>query len=208
MKYYVSRTGTKRNLAAIRAAGFGLLVSSAGRVRTEGFEDFVLDNGKWTAHTTGAPWSEAAFVAMVQALGLSAQWTLVPDIVAGGLESLALSREWLPRLEFLCRMRLIAVQDGMEPADLEPLVGPDVGIFLGGSTEWKLQTMKRWGAFAHEAGCHYHVGRVNTAKRMALAIGAGAHSADGSSAARFAKTVPMLLNATRQADLYAPGRAG
>lgn len=206
MKYYVSRTGTKRNLAAISAAGFGLLVSSAGRIRTEGFTDYVLDNGKWTAHTTGEPWSEPAFVGMVQTLGAGAQWVLVPDIVAGGLESLALSREWLPRLEFLCRMRLIAVQDGMEPEHLEELVGPDVGIFLGGSTEWKLANMKLWGAFAHEAGCHYHVGRVNTAKRMALAIAAGAHSADGSSASRFAETVPMLLNATRQADLYAPGR--
>jgi hypothetical protein len=203
--YYVSRTGTRRNLQAIRAAGFRLLVSSAGRVRTEGFP-YGLDNGKWTAHTTGQPWDEPAFISMVGELGAGADWLVVPDIVEGGLASLELSREWLPRLEGLCPLLLIAVQDGMAPEDLEGLVGPDVGIFLGGSTAWKLQTMKAWGAFAHRVGCHFHVGRVNTAKRMALAISAGAHTADGSSASRFAETVPMLLNATRQVDLFAPGR--
>lgn len=206
MIYYVSRTGTIRNLAAIREAGFRLLVSSAGRIRTEGFP-YMLDNGKWTAHTTGQPWDEERFVLMAMTLGTGADSIVVPDIVAGGLESLALSRDWLPRLEPLCPLRLIAVQDGMKPSDLERLVGPGVGIFLGGSTEWKLETMPTWGAFAEEAGIHFHVGRVNTGRRMALAIAAGADSADGSSASRFANTVPMLANATRQPDLYAPRSA-
>lgn len=203
MIYYVSRTGTKKNLEAIREAGFRLLVSSAGRIRTEGFP-YGLDNGKWTAHTTGQPWKEGLFVFMVDSFGAEADWLVVPDIVEGGLASLELSLEWLPVLIGKCPLLLLAVQDGMEPEHLRPHVGPGVGIFLGGSTEWKLRTMAEWGRFAAEVGCHFHVGRVNTAKRMALAIAAGAHSADGSSASRFSATVPLLSRALQQQDLFSP----
>lgn len=38
MVSYASRTGTRRNLAAMRGAGWRLLVSAAGVLRTEGFE--------------------------------------------------------------------------------------------------------------------------------------------------------------------------
>lgn len=47
---YASRTGTKRNLAALRAAGWGLFVSAAGVHRSEGFR-FIIDNGAATIDT-------------------------------------------------------------------------------------------------------------------------------------------------------------
>lgn len=99
---------------------------------------------------------------------------------------------------------LIPVQDGMEPEDLEPLVGENVGIFLGGSTPWKLARMADWGAFCAQRNIHYHVARVNSAKRMFAAIAASADSVDGSSASRYAVTLPNLDNASRQADIFAP----
>ena len=90
----------------------------------------------------------------------------------------------------------------MEHDDLAPLVGRKVGIFLGGSTEWKLARMADWGRFCREHGCHYHVARVNTVKRYRMAHAAGAHSVDGSSATRYAVTLPLLDYASRQPDLF------
>ncbi|QGY05220.1 hypothetical protein MMSR116_27455 [Methylobacterium mesophilicum SR1.6/6] len=57
---------------------------------------------------------------------------------------------------------LIAVRGGMDHADLAPLVGPSVGIFLDGSTEWKLARMADWGAFRREHSRLYYVARVIT----------------------------------------------
>ena len=94
----------------------------------------------------------------------------------------------------------------MAVSDIAPFVGPAVGVFLGGSTEWKISTMAQWGAFCRQRGIHYHVARVNTAKRMAMAVAAGADSVDGSSASRYAVTIPGLSLASRQGDLLAPER--
>lgn len=198
---YASRTGTKRNLAALLAAGWRLLVSRAGVWRTEGFR-YCLDNGAWTDFQKGQPFDVPAFIRLVDLFGAGADFVVAPDIVQGGPASLALSLSWLDYLLARCPRVLIAVQDGMEPEDLAPFVGPRVGIFLGGSTEWKLANMAKWGAFCAAHGCWYHVARVNTAKRIRMAHAAGADSIDGSSASRFAVTLPPLDAAARQHDLF------
>lgn len=195
---YASRTGTRRNLNALRAAGWRLLVSAAGVWRTEGFP-YALDNGAWTAFQQGTPFDEDAFRRLVDALGDGADWIVLPDIVAGGMASLDYSVSWMDRVPGL---RLLAVQDGMTVADVRPLLGPSIGIFVGGSTEWKLSTMRAWGALAREVGCYLHVGRVNTRRRIALCHEAGAHSFDGTSATRFAANIPKLTAATNQSTFW------
>lgn len=55
MRGYASRTGTKRNLGALRAHHWGLLVSATGVWRTEGFEIWVAENGQWTERDTPGP---------------------------------------------------------------------------------------------------------------------------------------------------------
>jgi hypothetical protein len=64
--------------------------------------------------------------------------------------------------------------------------------------------MQDWGAAAADFGCYYHVARVNTARRFHLAHAAGAWSVDGSSASRYAVTVPRLDLASRQPDFFSP----
>lgn len=192
---YASRTGTRRNLAALRVAGWGLMLSATGVHRTEGFERYALDNGAWTAYQQGRAWDARKFAALVDVFGPGADFVAVPDIVAGGLDSLRLSESWLPRLSGL---RLVPVQDGMLPGDVTGLLGPSVGIFLGGSTDWKLDTMRAWGGVAREVGCYFHVGRVNSIRRIRLCASCGADSFDGTSATRFAVTLPKLDNARRQ----------
>lgn len=203
---YASRTGTRRNLAALKAAGWRLLVSRAGVWRTEGFP-YALDNGAWSDFQAGRQFDEAAFDKLISALGAGADWIVLPDIVAGGLPSLELSRRWLNRTLAICPLVLLAVQDGMHASDVEPLIGPNVGIFLGGSTEWKLATMAAWGSLCASRDIYFHVARVNTRQRFRMAHAANANSVDGSSASRFAKTLPKLDAWRRQPDLFPAARA-
>lgn len=203
---YASRTGTRRNLIALKKAGWGLLVSRSGVWRTEGFDNYVLDNGAWTDFQMGRPFDGDAFERLIERLGAGAKWTVLPDIVAGGLASLELSLRWSNRCLSACPMVLLAVQDGMVASDIASFVGPSVGVFLGGSTPWKISTMAQWGAFCRQRGIYYHVARVNTGRRMAMAVAAGADSVDGSSASRFAVTTTRLTWASRQSDLWTPER--
>lgn len=203
---YASRTGTKRNLDAMRDAGWGLLVSAAADWRTEGFNEIGADNGQWSERGTDN-FDADRFCRFVDWLGDRARWLALPDIVEGGLRSLELTLAWLDKLRGHPSILLVVVQDGIEPHDVAGLLGPQVGLFVGGSTDWKLQTAEAWGQLAAACGCWLHIGRVNSAKRMFLAIAAGAHSVDGTSVSRFADTMPLLRGAALHQDLFAPRRA-
>ncbi len=220
MMCYASRTGTRRNLDALGNAGWGLLVSRAGAWRTEGWTcsqtgerqkfRIVGDNGGWSDHQKGSDFDEDAFerfLTWISSQPIVPDWLVLPDIVAGGLTSLELSLRWLNRCLSVCPLVLIAVQDGMKEADIAPFVGRSVGVFLGGSTAWKISRMAAWGAFCRLRGLHYHVARVNSAKRMAMAVAAGGDSMDGTSASRYAVTTWKLTLASRQIDLWTPERA-
>ena len=134
-------------------------------------------------------------------MGRDADWTVIPDIVAGGQPSLDLSLRWMRRVLDETGRGMLAVQDGMGADDVRDLIGPRVGVFVGGSTEWKLRTMAAWGALARERGAWCHVARVNSARRIRLCRLAGADSFDGTSASRYAKTLPLLDSANRQLAL-------
>jgi len=201
---YASYTTTRRNLAALKSAGWALLVSPTGclplpeaRARLEGWR-FGLDNGAWTAHQQGTAFDADAFWAYLRELGQAADWVVVPDIVEGGTASLVFSLEWLPRVLESSRVALLAVQDGMAPDDVAHLLGGRVGLFVGGSTDWKERTLPQWGRLARECGCYLHVGRVNSSRRIFLCSAAGADSFDGTSASRFSVNVRHLDNARRQ----------
>ena len=188
---YASRTGTKRNLRGLREAGWRLMVSAKGVLRTEGFS-YSLDNGAWTAFQQGQPFDFPAFERAVDMLGAAADFVVAPDIVCGGLASLECSLEWLPELAGRCPLVLIAVQDGMTAADIRPHLSSTVGIFVGGSTEFKEQSLPMWGRLRVETSSYLHVGRVNSRRRIRLCALAGADSFDGSSASRYAVELPKL----------------
>lgn len=198
---YASRTGTRRNLEGLRRAGWHLLVSAKGVLRTEGMP-YALDNGAWTAYQQGQPFDEDAFMRALDLVGEKAEWVVLPDIVQGGLMSLDYSLRWLERLRGMPTPVLIAVQDGMQIEDVRSLLSPSVGIFIGGSTEWKEATAGIWGSIARRRNCYLHVGRVNSVRRIRICAAAGANSYDGTSASRFAISLPPLDAATRQEDLF------
>lgn len=210
---YASRTGTKRNLDALRGHGWHLLISRAGAWRTEGFDHIAGENGAWADYQAGRIFDEDAYerfldwlIANVLPLGSFGapilDWLVLPDVVAGGLHSLELSMRYMNRCLAVSPLVLLAVQNGMRPADVEDIVGPGVGIFLGGTTEWKLQTMWEWGEFCATFDLYYHVARVNSMRRTIDALMAGADSVDGSSGSRYAVTIPKLTSASRQRLLF------
>lgn len=208
MASYATYTGTRRNRDALRAAGWRLLMTpdtlarngNRAPVWTDGEPaPYALDNGAWGCFTRGVAWDAGRFRACVAAIGAAADWTVLPDIVAGGLASLALSVSWL---EELPGRVLLPVQDGMAPDDVRSYIGGRVGLFVGGSTAWKLSTLRAWGRLARERQAWLHVGRVNTARRIGLCGDAGAHSFDGTSASRFACNVAKLQAARQRFTLY------
>ena len=198
MQPYATITGTRRNIAEMRKHGWALLLTPdttiRGGMKPPGDFRYALDNGAWGCHQRGLPFDDVAFGELVQRWGERAEWVVLPDIVAGGLCSLAFSLSWMSRIDGL---RLLAVQDGMTPDDVRPHLGAGVGLFLGGSTEWKLATIYMWGELASEVGCYYHVARVNTRRRIKKCALAGADSFDGTSATRFSVNAGWLADAAR-----------
>jgi len=194
MLRYASRTGTRRNLDALRGAGWRLMISATGVHRSEGFA-YAIDNGAWTAFQKKEPWNRDAFERLVDSHGEAADFIVVPDIVMGGIHSLRFSESWLLRLSRVGPRLLIAVQDGMVNQDIRPLLDVGTGIFVGGSTDWKLLTMGRWADLARECGSYCHVGRVNSRIRIRMCARFGVDSFDGSSVSRFAKNLAGLEEA-------------
>jgi len=196
---YASRTGTKRNLDELRNHGWRLMVTPAC-TRTEGFP-YALDNGAWSAYCQGGSFDEKAFLQAVEKLGDRSDFIVIPDIVAAGLKSLEFSLEWIERLEGGAELLLLAVQDGMKPEHVEPFIGKRTGIFVGGTTDFKLDTLPLWAKLAHDNGTYIHVGRVNTMRRIRYCSGFGVHSFDGTSASMYSRNVSHLDFARRQSSL-------
>jgi len=191
---YTARVNTRWKVAALSAAGWGVMLSPLYALTTYPGLRYVLDNGAWSAHASGGALDVGIFLAAHERVGAGADFTVAPDIVAGGLSSLRLSERWLPRLVGAGPV-LLAVQDGMAPCDVAGLLGSGsgVGLFVGGSTRWKWGTLRAWTALGAALDAHVHVGRVNSPTRIRAAAEAGADSFDGSGLARFtARDLPRL----------------
>jgi hypothetical protein len=189
---YATLSGTRANLAAQHAEGWRLLLGpdqlDRPGVRVPPFA-WALDNGAWGCFQRGQAFDADAFRLALGRWGDGADWVALPDIVAGGLASLELSRSWVPEVADVAPAYLV-VQDGMTPADVAGF--PCAGVFVGGTTAWKLGTMREWAAHAKASGLRLHVGRVNSARRVQACIDIGADSCDGTSGTRFGVNVRPL----------------
>lgn len=197
MIYYAAHTTGERNRAAIAAHGFGMLCSASYRAadsvdrsgrlwsaRSIGGPGLALDNGAYTYWKSGAMFDDNAFAAAVLDHG-PYDFVVVPDVVMDAEGTRAMARRWLrwtaarawaPRV-------LLPVQNGMEVDEL-PL-GPRIGVFVGGDSEWKERTTPLWRHRTAAAGAYLHVGRVNTRARIDLCRAWAVDSCDGSGAAIF-----------------------
>jgi hypothetical protein len=198
VQLYATWTGTRRNLGAMHAESIRLLVGPDQLDRRSLPPlAWALDNGAWGAFRRGASWAPDVFRRALDRWGEGADWIVLPDIVADGRASLDLSLSWLDEVAAAGRPVLLAVQDGMTAAVVRAHLGARVGIFVGGSTDWKWRTVSEWAALGREIGCHVHVGRVNSARRIRLCADLGVTSTDGTSPTLYADTSPALGLAAR-----------
>lgn len=201
---YASNTGTRRNLSAMEEAGWRILLTPDNPRPPERMR-FAIDNGAWKFRENPEENTFSDFSILVDRYGCAADFVVLPDIVGGGMKSLKLSTSWIGRLRNM-RQLLLPLQDGMCPEAVGNVLREhrNVGLFLGGTTEYKLQEMYGWGMVANSWRRWYHVGRVNTARRIRLCAEAGATSFDGTSVSMYACTLPLLDSARKQPSLLAP----
>lgn len=207
---YASTTWNKRNLETLRSHGWRLFLTPLNHHLPPGFR-FAIDNGAWTAFTKNIEFDRKAFLSLIHRRAKAADFVVLPDIVAAGSRSLRFSLSWIDALIAFNVPLLLPLQDGVTTKEVRHVLADHrtIGLFLGGTTEWKLRTIYLWGELAKAEQRWYHVGRVNTIRRIRLCAEAGAQSFDGTSASRFSVNVPKLHNATLQPSLLAPtGRLG
>lgn len=207
MQPYASQTNTGRNIRALRRAGWRFLLNPVGK-NSGGWNphglDYAIDNGAWSAFANDEPWDKEPFEELCEKRGDGADFIVVPDVVGQAKATLENANIWLPILDGIGHRRLIAVQDGMVPDDIRAWLSADVGIFVGGTTDWKLESLPMWGVLAASVDCYLHVGRVNTVRRIAMCQDAGADSFDGTSATRYAVNLRRLDGAARQMHMFQP----
>lgn len=200
VQLYATWTGTRRNLAALHAGGFRLFAGPDQLDRLDLVPPlaYALDNGAWGAFQRGVAFDRDAFWHALDRWGEGADFIVLPDIVAGGLRSLELSLAWLFDVRQYA-LPMLAVQDGMKPEDVEEVVGPGCGIFLGGSTAWKWATLPSWAVFAKLYRAPLHVGRgCNSQRQIRKCAAVGASSADGTSATVYSVNAAPLAAVARE----------
>lgn len=178
MLVYVGQTRSRLLIEELRTYGWGEMTT--GNEVPPRREPWAMDNGAFGAWKAKKPWNEARFVRAVEFCverRLRPDFVVVPDKVAGGVESLEISLSWVPRLRGFAPMYL-AVQDGMQLTDVSPVLRHFDGLFVGGGLEWKTATSWWWVALAHGAGRPCHVGRVSGRRRVRWARSIGADSID------------------------------
>lgn len=206
---YAPNDGGRHRMESLRLRKWRLLVTPTHPNVHDGFR-FAIDNGAWRAYQNKIPFDAAAFEALVERIGCAADFVVLPDIVGGANESLALSVSWLPRLRNV-RHLLLPIQDGMNAHDVGMILRENakLGLFLGGTTEFKLREMYAWGLVAHAWQRWFHVARVNSLRRVRLCAEAGADSFDGSGVTVYAHGFNLLpgLDVTRkQPSLLTPAQ--
>jgi hypothetical protein len=173
----VGDTRSHKNVALLKGLGWGRMRVTNMTRPFEG-EPWALDNGAFGAWRNNRPFDDVGFRKRVaKALTMPAPFMCVlPDIVAGGLKSLALSIRWLDELPVELPWYLV-VQDGMTPADVEPHLVRVAGLFLGGTDAFK-PTARQWADLAHAHGKLFHFGRAGSVPKIEMALASGCDSLD------------------------------
>lgn len=186
MLIYTGDTGDPKKKDKITNLNMGIMISSSNATNIHKFQKSVpvaLDNGAFSAWLKGYGFDEYLFLKTLSRCmkaGLSLNFIVCPDIVAGGIASVEFSEMW--RVRLAGHKLYFAVQDGMDELDV-PIKNYS-GVFVGGTMDFKLKTGHRWVEFAHDNGLPCHIGRCGTMKNLQWAKSIGADSCDSTSFVR------------------------
>lgn len=187
---YCGQTREKRLIQILKDHGIGEC-TVRGELKSRKRDPWFYDNGAYRDWQAGDPFNALQFTRDCRRMRIDMEFgkarpdfVVLPDKVMGGLESLAISEEYLREAEDL--PLYVAVQNGMTTADVGLWIdrvaanyGITIcGVFVGGDTPWKIETGRSWVRFAHVRGICCHVGRVGTPDRVQWARSIGADSID------------------------------
>ncbi len=167
-------------------------------------EPWGFDNGAYRDYLAGVPFNEARFLHRLEIAYSVGEplFAVVPDIIRSK-DSLEFSLKWLDRLPKW--PWYLAVQDGMEEADVEGVIHKFAGVFLGGSDKYKA-TARGWREFTWRHGKGFHYGRASTPRKIIHALDVKADSADSAfplwTLARMELTAHVLAQTERQQALW------
>lgn len=153
---------------------------------------FFVDNGAYHYYTHNKQFIATPMISLINRYP-NYDFAILPDIVRGGKESLRLSEKWYNWLKKDIRWYL-SVQDGITPNDISYFIDKIDGIFVGGSKQWKKDTMNSWIEFSHSIGLKCHIGRFGTLRKMIYARDCGADSIDSSNASKSLPAWNRLLD--------------
>lgn len=180
---YLSSSGTKKQVQALRASGvaLGLMLTPRSFVRValaQQYGSWAADNG---CYSQGESFDLAAYLKWLEKM-VPAQsnclFATAPDVVGDAVATWARSRDVLPQIRELGYKAALVGQNGIE--DLEIDWDAFDALFIGGTTAWKLsETAYRLVVEARARGKWCHMGRVNSRKRLIAAAVSGYQSADG-----------------------------
>ncbi|WP_228537875.1 hypothetical protein [Nocardia sp. XZ_19_231] len=139
---------------------------------------WCADNGVFTGAYPGDD-EYLRWLARLQPLADRCLFVTAPDVVGDHWQTLARSRDMLPRIRELGFPAAFVAQNYMEFDSWHPWDDIDA-LFLGGSTEWKLSAeAANIASVAASLGIWVHMGRVNSRRRYQYAAAIGCHSVDG-----------------------------
>lgn len=168
----------------------GHLFSPGGQRGPWPWLPYALDNGAfsfWNQKTNEFDtegWRVAGenawnrLIVWSQIAAMKPLWSIIPDVPGDAETTL---RKWASFAGGVTHCpRALAVQNGMEPSDVKRLtIQPEV-IAVGGSTEWKWETVAKWaGAFPR-----VHLLRCNSPTKLYELEAMGVESCDGTGWAR------------------------
>lgn len=155
----------------------GILIgpSYGSKVPIDPWMPFCLDNDAFTAWRDKKPWSESAWIEMLERIKLKRRtplWATVPDIVANREATLANWPRYAPLVSKLGWPKAFCVQDGMTPDDVPS--DADV-VFVGGSDAWKFPNLSMWTSHFPRVHC----ARVTSQEMIEACERLGCESIDG-----------------------------
>jgi len=181
VKVYVGQTRGKEWISLMESHGFGEMVVRGEMPPRR--KPWAFDNGAYRDWTAGRGFDAVSFLEDLETIWRydgRPDFIVVPDMVAGGMESLRFSMHWMCRPE-LRRHKVplyLAVQDGMTPVAVMDDLRHFQGIFVGGTLDFKLKSGRDWVDLAHQWGIPCHIGRAGTENRVKWARRLGATSID------------------------------
>lgn len=175
---YVGHTNSRALCAQLNELGWGEM-DQPRELPPRRFP-FALDNYAFASWKNNKPWDAESFkrgVELCYRKKFKPDFVVVPDIVAGGQQSLEQSITWVPWLRGFAPLYL-AVQDGMCLDLISSYLHLFDGLFVGGTKDWKLASGFWWVSLAHGAQKPCHVGRISGRRDVRLVKSWGTDSID------------------------------